>query len=547
MWWPYRGGVAAASTDPSHPPAPTAAPGLPDRVDVVIVGAGLSGIGAAWHLRHALGHLTFVILEGRDALGGTWDRFRYPGIRSDSDLHTYGYAFKPWTGDDAIASGPAILRYLEETVDEAELRPHLHFRRRVERISWSGDDACWTVEVVDAATGAAARVRCSWVVATTGYFRYDHGHTPDLPGRDRFTGPVVHPQDWPPDLEVAGRHVVVIGSGATAATLVPALADLGARVTMVQRSPTYYLTVATRDALANLARRFVSPGRAYAWTRRKNVRSQSVFYRLSRRYPNAVKRLLVRNVAKQLPPGYDVERHFTPRYDPWDQRICLTPDGDLFAAISAGTVEVVTDTLETFTERGLRTTSGVELEADVVVTATGLDLLAFGGIEIVVDGVRMDPGERLVYKSVMVSDVPNFAFVFGYTNASWTLKVDLVCEWLCRCLAHLEHSGATTAVAVNDDPTMVTGPMLEFGAGYVQRSLPDFPRQGTGVWSVAMRYADDERRLRREPLVDGVLRFSGSRAGSRGGVDRDAESGAGSGPGSDADVASGTGTGRSAP
>jgi cation diffusion facilitator CzcD-associated flavoprotein CzcO len=482
-----------------------------ERLDVIVVGAGLSGIGAAWHLRHALPHKSFTMLEARDEIGGTWDLFRYPGIRSDSDLHTYGYGFKPWTDDDAIADGPSIMRYLDETVDENGLRPHIRFGHRVVRAAWSSADACWTVEVERTDSGETVLMQSSWLIATTGYFRYDRGYLPDLPGIERFEGTVVHPQAWPEGLVYEDKRVVVIGSGATAVTLVPAMAEQTAHATMLQRSPTYYITLPQQDALANLARRFLSPERAYAWTRSKNVRSQAFFYRLSRRRPKLVKRLLIRNVAKQLPDGYDVARHFTPTYDPWDQRVCLTPGGDLFRAISSGRASVVTDTIETFTERGIRLASGDELEADIVVTATGLDLLALGGIVVDVDGQRMEAGDRLVYKSVMLSDVPNLAFVFGYTNASWTLKVDLVCEWVCRCIAFLDRNGYASAVPVNRDPAMATSPMLEFGAGYVQRALDRFPRQGTGPWSVAMRYADDARRLREDEIDDGVLCFSRAR------------------------------------
>ncbi|MFM8304599.1 MAG: flavin-containing monooxygenase [Actinomycetota bacterium] len=482
------------------------------EVDVCIVGAGISGIGAAWHLRARLPEASFVILESRDAIGGTWDLFRYPGIRSDSDLHTYGYAFKPWTDDDAIAAGDKILRYLDEVVDDHDLRSRIRFGHRVTRASWSSDAAAWTVVASCARSGTQHVVRSRWLFATTGYFRYDHGHEPRLPGIERFAGRVVHPQHWPPDLDVAGRRVVVIGSGATAVTLVPALVERGAHVTMLQRSPSYYVSIPQRDRLANRVRRWLPRERAYAWTRRKNVVRQALFYRLCRARPELMKKLLVRGVARQLPEGYDVDRHFTPRYEPWDQRICFAPDGDLFRAISAGRAEVVTDTIATFTESGIRLASGDELDADLVVTATGLELLALGGIVVDVDGRTVDPAGRIVYKSTMLSGVPNLAFVFGYTNASWTLKVDLVCEWVCRCLVHMRRHGYEIAVAVPDDPEMPTAPMLDLTAGYVQRALDRFPRQGTGVWSVPMRYRDDRRRLVRDPVDDGVLRFSRAHA-----------------------------------
>ena len=480
--------------------------GSRERVDVVIVGAGISGIGAAVHLRTRLPHKRFVILEGRDAIGGTWDLFRYPGIRSDSDLHTYGYDFKPWTDDDAIASGDKILRYLDETVDEHGVRDTIRFGHRVRRASWDSGSATWTV-AADGPDGPV-ELEAPWLLATTGYYRYDHGYQPDFPGLADYRGTLVHPQHWPEDLAVAGRSVVVIGSGATAATLIPALAEQGARVTMLQRSPTYYISLPRQDRLANLARRYTSPERAYAWTRRKNVGTQATFYALCRARPERMKRFLVKNVAKQLPEGYDVARHFTPEYGPWDQRVCFTPGGDIFRAIAAGAATVVTDTIDTFTECGVRTVSGDELEADIVVMATGLEVLAFGDIAVDVDGEPVDPAAHLVYKSGMLSDVPNLLFVFGYVNASWTLRVDLICDWLCRCLAFMDRHGLDAAAPVNDDPDMPTAPMLELTAGYVQRAVDRLPRQGTGPWRSATRYRDDVRRLRDTPIDDGVLRFT---------------------------------------
>ncbi len=479
----------------------------PEVLDVVIVGAGISGIGAACHLRTRLPDASFAIVESRDAIGGTWDLFRFPGIRSDSDLHTYGYAFKPWTDDDSIAAGDKILRYLDETVDEYDLRGRIRFGHRVATASWSTAEALWTVTGDRTDTGESFVVRGRWLFATTGYFRYDHGYQPELPGVEHFGGTVVHPQHWPEDLDVAGKRIVVIGSGATAATLVPALVERSAQVTMLQRSPSYYVSLPRQDALANLARRWMSATRAYAWTRRKNVGTQTLFYRLCRARPDLMKRLLVGGVARQLPDGYDVARHFTPSYGPWDQRVCFTPGGDIFKAISSGGASVVTDTIDTFTETGIRLASGGELAADVVVTATGLELLALGNIAVDVDGETVDPAEHVVYKSVMLSGVPNLMFVFGYTNASWTLKVDLVCEWVCRCLAHMRRHAYDIAVPVAD-PAMPTGPMLDLTAGYIQRALDRFPQQGTGPWAVSTRYRDDQARLLRDPVDDGVLQFS---------------------------------------
>ena len=482
----------------------------------MVVGAGVSGIGAAWHLRDALPDVTFTVLEARDALGGTWDLFRYPGVRSDSDLQTYAYAFKPWTTDDTIAAGDAILRYLDDTVDEYDLRRHLRFGRRARRISWSSEDACWTVEVECAATGETEWYRCWWLIASTGYYRYDEGHLPEFAGVDRYEGAFVHAQHWPSDLDVEGQRVVVIGSGATAATLIPALVDAGARVTMLQRSPSYYVSLPRHDPIADAMRRHLSPERAYAWTRRKNQGTQALFYRLCRWQPDAMKRLLVHDVARRLPDGFDVATHFTPAYAPWDQRVCIVPGGDLFRAISTGRADVVTGVIYTFTEHGVRLTMGDEIDADVVVAATGLEVLALGDMQVLVDGEVMPAGERVVYKSVMLSDVPNFAYVFGYTNASWTLKVDLACAWICRVLAHMRATGTTTAVVTPDDPTMPTRSMLDLAAGYLLRAGERIPRQGTGVWSVPKSYRADARRLLRDPIDDGILRFSRAprRAGS---------------------------------
>ncbi len=478
-----------------------------ERFDVAIVGAGVSGIGMAMHLRTRLPHLSFVILEARTAIGGTWDLFRYPGVRSDSDLFTYGFAAKPWTDDDAIADGDKILRYLDEAVAEYGLRDAIRFGHRVTDAAWSGADAEWTL-AVDGPDGPA-RITAGWLLATTGYYRYDHGYTPPLPGLDRFGGTLVHPQHWPSDLDLTDRSVVVVGSGATAATLIPALADgPAAHVTMLQRSPSYFLSLPRQDRLNRRARARLAPMRAYAWTRRKNVTMQALFYRACRARPALMRRLLVRGVARQLPDGYDVATHFTPRYDPWDQRVCVLPGGDLFAAISSGRASVVTDTIATFTETGIALDSGAHLDADVVVLATGLELLALGGMTVTVDGTPVDPATRVVYRSAMLADIPNLVFVFGYVNASWTLKVDLIGEWLCRCLAFMARHGYDTARPDPPDPTMPLEPMLALDAGYVQRGAHLIPKQGTGVWRVPAAYRDDEQRLRGEPIDDGVLAFS---------------------------------------
>jgi len=486
-------------------------------VDVVVVGAGISGIGTAVHLQDALPAVTYTVLEARDAIGGTWDLFRFPGIRSDSDVQTYAYAFKPWSSPDTLASGDAIRRYLDETIDQYGVREHLRLAHRVHRIEWSSADSCWTVDAERTATGEPVRLRCSWVVATTGYFRYDHGYTPDFAGLDRYEGTFLHAQGCPSDLEVDGRRVAVIGSGATAATLIPALTERGAHVTMIQRSPSYYASLPRQDPIADAFRKRLSPSRAQRWTRAKNQATVALFYRLCQWQPDVMKRLLVGDVSRRLPDGYDVARHFTPSYAPWDQRVCIVPGGDLFRAISDEKVDVVTDVIETFTEHGVRLASGEEVQADLVIAATGLELLALGDVQVEVAANEMTAGARLVYKSVMLSDVPNLAYVFGYANASWTLKIDLVATWICRVIGHMRRVGATRAVARAPQGDMATRPMLDLQAGYVTRADGRLPHQGTGVWSVPKSYRADARRLLRESVDDGVLEFSsaairGSRA-----------------------------------
>jgi monooxygenase len=486
-------------------------PAVSDHVDVLIVGAGLSGIGAAYHLQSKLPGKTYAILEARDAIGGTWDLFRYPGIRSDSDLHTLGYAFKPWTGEQAIADGPAILDYVRETARENGIDSHIRFGHRVVRAEWSSADACWTVEAKRGEGGDEETVTltCGFLFSAGGYYRYDEGFAPHFEGRERFRGQIVHPQHWPEELDYAGKRVVVIGSGATAVTLVPALAKDAAQVTMLQRSPTYIVSVPSRDAIANALRRVLPTHVAYAITRRKNVGLQSLVYKLARRWPGLVRGAIRFGVKRQLPDGYAIDTHFRPRYDPWDQRLCAVPDGDLFSAISKGRATIVTDRISSFTERGIELESGRDLEADIIVTATGLNLQAFGGIQFAVDGDDVALPNTLAYKGMMLGGVPNFAFAVGYVNASWTLKVDLTCEYMCRLLAHMDDHGYDQCVAVNDDPPLERRPLLNFTAGYVQRSMDEFPKQGPKApWQLSMSYRQDVRNLRDGDVDDGAMRFS---------------------------------------
>jgi monooxygenase len=480
-----------------------------NHFDVLIVGAGISGIGMARYLKTMLPQKSFAVIEARDAIGGTWDLFRYPGIRSDSDLHTFAYEFKPWTSDYAIADADEILAYLHETVDENGIAPHIHFGHRVLGAEWSSADACWTVRVQRTDTGATEQLTCGVLFSAGGYYDYDAGHRPRFEGEEEFDGTIVHPQAWPEKLDYAGKRVVVIGSGSTAVTLIPAMAEDAAHVTMLQRSPTYILPLPGKDAIANLLRRVLSAERAYAITRRMNVARQRFIWDLSKRRPKLVRRL-IRAVNKLLlPRGYDVDVHFNPRYNPWDQRLCAARDGDLFKAIRKGKASVATGRIERFTERGIRLESGEELEADIVVTATGLNLLAFGGVKLTVDGAEVELADRLAYKSMMLSGIPNFAFAVGYVNSSWTLKVDLVCEHLCRLIAHMEAHGYDTMVPVADDPTLERRPLLDFQAGYVQRAADSFPKQGShGPWTIEMSYAADRKRLRHGPVEDPALRFS---------------------------------------
>ena len=476
----------------------------PEHLDVLVVGAGISGIGVATHLRRSHPQCTVALLEAREELGGTWSLFRYPGIRSDSDLATFAYAARPWTGDKAIADGPDILRYLRETAAEAGVDTLVRYGHRVRRAAWSTEDARWTVEVETG--GGTQTLTCTWLFCASGYYRYDEGYTPHLEGIESFGGTVVHPQHWPEDLDTTGKRVVVIGSGATAVTLVPALAATSGHVTMLQRSPSYVLPVPSKDYLANAVRRVAGDDRAHRFARRKNIAQQRLTYRWARTKPETVKRVIRKLQTWMLPKDFDFS-HFTPAYAPWDQRMCMVPDGDLFKALKRGTASVVTDRIATFTEQGLLLESGRELEADVVVTATGLQLLAFGGIELVVDGAPVALPDTLSYKGMMLSGVPNFAYALGYTNASWTLKVDLVADHFCRLLSALDREGAAWVVPERPAGAVETRPLLDFAAGYVLRSVDAFPRQGPAApWSLNMDYAEDVR-LFDGPVLDPVLRL----------------------------------------
>ncbi|HEY0516770.1 MAG TPA: NAD(P)/FAD-dependent oxidoreductase [Solirubrobacteraceae bacterium] len=485
-----------------------------EHVDVLIVGAGLSGIGAACHLQRSCPDRSFAILEARAAIGGTWDLFRYPGIRSDSDMFTLGYRFKPWKQAEAIADGGSIRAYIHEAAAEHAIEQAVRFNSRATRAEFSSQRARWTVEIerTDGPAGAPPQrstITCNFLFGCTGYYRYDEGYTPQFPGSERFQGRLVHPQHWPEDLDYSGKRVLVIGSGATAVTLVPAMSDRAAHVTMLQRSPSYVLSLPGQDPLARLLRRVLPARAAYPVVRWKNVLMALGFYKLSRRAPRLMRSLLRKGVEAHLPAGYDVETHFNPRYEPWDQRVCFVPDGDMFDALGTGRASIVTDRIETFTQRGVLLASGRELEADVIVTATGLNLLALGGIEIAVDGEEVSLPETVGYKGMMLSGVPNLALTLGYTNASWTLKADLVAEYVCRLLNHMQARGyarCTPKAPPADEPT---APFLDLKSGYVERALDKLPRQGARApWRLNQNYPLDVRLLRRGALEDEGIEFS---------------------------------------
>ena len=483
-----------------------------EHLDVLIVGAGISGIGAGCHLQKRSPGRSYAILEGRADIGGTWDLFRYPGIRSDSDMYTLGYSFRPWTQPKAIADGPAILDYLKDTAKTYGIDKRIRLGHRVKSAAWSSQDARWTVEAERGPQREPVRFTCNFLFMCSGYYNYAAGYTPQFPGTESFAGRIVHPQQWTQDIEYANKRVVVIGSGATAVTIVPEMAKTASHVTMLQRSPTYVISRPAEDFIANGLRRFLPLKLAYLLTRWKNVLLGMLFFQLSRRRPESMKKMILNAVRKELGPEYDVGTHFTPRYNPWDQRLCLVPNGDLFEAIKAGRVDVVTDQIETFTPQGIALRSGKQLAADIVVTATGLNLQLLGGVQVSVDGRAVDLAKTLNYKGMMFSDVPNLASSFGYTNASWTLKCDLTCEYICRLLNHMQKHGYRQCMPRNVDPSVTAEPWIDFSSGYVQRSLSTLPKQGSKIpWKLYQNYAFDIMMLRYGSVDDGVMEFQGAR------------------------------------
>jgi len=476
---------------------------------VLIVGAGLSGVGAGCHLENKLPGKRYAIFEARDTIGGTWDLFRYPGIRSDSDMFTLGYSFAPWKSPKSIADGPAILDYIKETARDFGVDAKIRFHHKVVRAEWSTPDARWTVTAQRTDTDETVQVTAGFLFMCSGYYRYDEGYSPEFKGADRFAGQVIHPQHWPEDLDYAGKRVVVIGSGATAVTLVPAMAETAGHVTMLQRTPTYIVSLPGRDPIATLLAKFLPQKALYPIVRWKNVLLSMVSFQISRRKPELMKGLIRKGLEKSLPEGFDIDTHFKPPYDPWDQRMCVVPDGDLFEAIKRDDVDIITDEIETFTEKGILLRSGKELPADIIVTATGLNMLAIGGAQLSVDGKDVVLSETVGYKGMMFSGVPNLAAAIGYTNASWTLKCDLVCQYVTRLIEYMDANGYRQVAPKWTDPSLPTTPFVDLKSGYVLRAVDQFPKQASREpWRLYQNYIRDLLMLRHRPLVDEALQFS---------------------------------------
>ncbi|WP_213959504.1 NAD(P)/FAD-dependent oxidoreductase [Variovorax sp. dw_954] len=478
-------------------------------VDVLVVGAGLSGIGAAYHLQKLCPDRSYAIVEARNDLGGTWDLFRYPGVRSDSDMHTLGYSFRPWTDPKAIAAGPTILNYLRETASDNDIDGKIRFGHKVVRADWSSQEAQWTVQMLREKDGSTVSMRCGFLFMCSGYYDYGGGYQPEFPGMDRFGGRLVHPQKWPEDLDYAGRKVVVIGSGATAVTLVPALAAKAAHVTMLQRSPTWMVSRPSVDPINTKLRERLPLKMALKLTRWKNVLMGMYVFRLCRKSPQRMRQLLLGGVRQALGPKADIATHFTPRYNPWEQRLCLVPDGDFFKALNNGSASVVTDQIASFTESGLQLQSGASLDADIIVSATGLKLAMLGNAALYVDGQRVEPARTVNYKGLMYTGVPNLANTFGYTNASWTLKADLTAQYVCRLLNHMRKTGARQCLVPELGPDTPLQPWVDFSSGYFQRAADQLPKQGTTrPWKLNQNYLTDMVAMRFGKVADGVLKFS---------------------------------------
>lgn len=481
------------------------------HVDVIIVGAGLSGIGAGYHLQKNCPNKSYLILEAREQMGGTWDLFKYPGIRSDSDMHTLGYKFKPWRAEKAIAEGPAILEYIKETASENNISENIRYRHRMNKASWSSEKSLWTLSIQQGDDQADIHYTCKYLLMCAGYYRYKEGFTPEFPGREQFGGKLIHPQLWPEDLDYNNKKIVIVGSGATAVTLMPVLAEQAEHVTMLQRSPTYMMSRPFIDKFANFLRKIMPEKWAYAVTRWKNITRGDWFYTRTRTSPEKVKEMIMKALRKELDGDYDIDKHFTPSYNPWDQRMCLVPDGDLFTSLNSGKSSIVTDQIDTFTPTGIKLQSGEELEADIIISATGLNMVQMGEAEFEVDGKTIDFSKTWTYKGLMFSGVPNLVSTFGYINASWTLGADLTAEYFCRMLNHMESDGhnQVTPTLREQDQDMVPRPWIDdFSAGYMQRVMPLFPRQGDKApWLNTQDYKADKQLRGKAKFDDGALIF----------------------------------------
>ena len=480
-----------------------------NHFNVIVVGAGISGIGAGYYLQKKCPNKSFVILEGRDNIGGTWDLFRYPGIRSDSDMNTMGFRFKPWMGVKSIADGPSILSYLHETVKENDLNKKIHFNQWVNEASWSSRDSQWTVQVENKKTQELQDITCDFLFLCGGYYNYEEGYTPHFAGRENFLGQIIHPQKWPKNLDYKNKKVVVIGSGATAVTIIPTMAEEAAHVTMLQRSPTYFLSAPDEDPVGNFLRKIISSKLTYKLVRWKNIRFQWWFFQKCRKFPKKVKEFLIKQVREELGPNYDIETHFTPKYNPWEQRLCLVPNGDLFNAINAGKASVITDHIDRFTKKGIKLKSGGEVEADLIVTATGLNLEVCNGIKLEVDNNEVDISKTMTYKGMMFSDVPNLVATFGYTNASWTLRADLTSEYVCRLLNFMDKKGYANCCPRTAEHVEPDGDWLDFTSGYVKRSMHKFPKQGSrDPWRNTQNFPKDVLAIRWGNIDNKELKFT---------------------------------------
>lgn len=479
-----------------------------DYVDVAIIGAGLSGIGAAVHLGKHCPDKSYALFEGRERMGGTWDLFRYPGIRSDSDMYTLGYKFKPWTNPKAIADGPSILEYIRDTAREYGVEDRVRYQHQVQGADWSSLDGLWTLTLKRGDTDETVQVRSRFIICAAGYYNYEQGHEPYFEGREDFKGRVIHPQHWPEDLDYSGKRVVVIGSGATAVTLVPAMTDKAAHVTMLQRSPSYVAAVPEKDVISNRLRRVLPDTTVYHMARARNVLLAMGIYNASKKWPDRMRRFLLSGVEKRVGDKVDM-KHFSPDYNPWDERLCAVPDGDMFRKLRDGSASVVTDHIERFTETGIKLKSGEKLEADIIVTATGLQVQMMGGMALSLDGEPVDFSEKLYYKGAMIEDVPNLSMVFGYTNSSWTLKADLISEYLCRVINHMDRKGYAVATPRNHDQEMEREPFINMSSGYIQRALSYLPQQGSKKpWKLYQNYFKDMAAFKLSPIEDKALVFS---------------------------------------